>query len=402
MVLQVILHRLVGQIAHEETILVVHNTKAASNTAWESAPGRTQIEGRKNLKRPSQTVTVTPTPHAEIGRGKLATGPLIGSNGFWFKLLSGIRRGEPGWVCQGLVKRSVKPLDAGGRGAVKLKSPMKRLIFFCLMLAPVLRAADATNAASEVSVFTDRNLEAAVRQQVFSKRDTDKPLTAADVATVAVVQGNFRGITNLTGLEHCKSLASLELAGNRISDLKPLSGLRQLQYVHLASNRIADVTSLGTLPALQYIQLESNQVVDPAPLAACTNLASIYLSRNKLKTVAPLTQLPRVVTFYADGNGLKSVAGLEQLKWLTTVSLANNQISDIKPLAGLRAPSLILLDGNKVKDLGPLYAAAKADLAGAKNWAPFLRLYLKGNKLSSASKKQVAELEKDGMRVVLK
>ncbi len=46
-VLQVILHRLVGQIAHEETILVVHNTKAASNTAWESAPGRTQIEGRK-------------------------------------------------------------------------------------------------------------------------------------------------------------------------------------------------------------------------------------------------------------------------------------------------------------------------------------------------------------------
>lgn len=279
---------------------------------------------------------------------------------------------------------------------------MKRLILLCLMLAPVLRAADATNAAPEISVFADRNLEAAVRQQVFSKRDTDKPLTAADVATVAVVQGNFRGITNLAGLEHCKALASLELAGNRISDVKPLAGLRQLQYVHLASNRIADVTSLGTLPSLQYIQLESNQVVDAAPLASCTNLASIYLSRNKLKTIAPLTQLPRVVTFYADGNGLKTVAGLEQLKWLTTVSLANNQISDVKPLAGLRAPSLILLDGNKVKDLGPLYAAAKADLAGPKNWAPFLRLYLKGNKLSSASKKQVAELEKEGMRVVLK
>lgn len=36
-VLDVSLHRLVGQIAHEETILVVHNTRAASNTAWESA-----------------------------------------------------------------------------------------------------------------------------------------------------------------------------------------------------------------------------------------------------------------------------------------------------------------------------------------------------------------------------
>lgn len=277
-----------------------------------------------------------------------------------------------------------------------------RFILLCLMWVGAVHAADATNSAPEISVFADRNLEAAVRQQVFAKRDTDKPLTAADVANVAVVQGNFRGITNLMGLEHCKALASIELAGNRIVDLAPLAGLRQLQYVHLASNRVANVQSLGTLPSLQYIQLESNLVTDASPLAACTNLASVYLSKNKLKTIAPLTNLPRVVTFYADGNGLKTVAGLEQLQWLTTVSLSNNRISDLSPLARLRAPSLVLLEDNQIKDLTPLYTAAKADLAGPKNWAPFLRLYLKGNRLSSASKKQLAELEKEGMRVVLK
>ena len=90
------------------------------------------------------------------------------------------------------------------------------------------------------------------------------------------------------------------------------------------------------------------------------------------------------------------------MKWLTTVSLSNNKISDVAPLARLRAPSLVLLDDNQIKDLTPLYTAAKADLAGSKNWAPFLRLYLKGNRLSSASKKQLAELEKEGMRIVLK
>mgnify|MGYP003342666197 CR=1 FL=1 len=37
-----------------------------------------------------------------------------------------------------------------------------------------------------------------------------QPLTAADVANVSTVIGNFRGITDLTGLEHCKSLAALE------------------------------------------------------------------------------------------------------------------------------------------------------------------------------------------------
>jgi len=46
-VLQVTLHRLVGQIAYKETILVVHNMKAAPNSAWDPATGRTQIEGRK-------------------------------------------------------------------------------------------------------------------------------------------------------------------------------------------------------------------------------------------------------------------------------------------------------------------------------------------------------------------
>lgn len=293
-------------------------------------------------------------------------------------------------------------LDVGGMRFPNLVPSMRtfRLLSVLLFAIPVLRAADATNAAPEISVFPDKNLEAAVRQQVFAKRDTTKPLTAADVANVAVVQGNFRGITNLAGLEHCKSLASLELAGNRITDLAPLQGLRQLQFVHLASNRIASVQALGTLPSLQYIQLESNQVADPAPLAACTNLASVYLSRNKVKSLSSLTNLPRVVTLYADGNQLKSIAGLGSLRGLTTVSLAGNQIRDIAPLAQLRAPSLFLLDNNRIDDLTPLYTAAKADIAAGKNWAPFLRLYLKGNRLSSKAKKQAAELEKDGMRIV--
>lgn len=263
-------------------------------------------------------------------------------------------------------------------------------------------AADPTNAPVEVSVFPDKKLEASVRQQVFAKRDTDKPLTAADVANVAVVQGNFRGITNLAGLEHCKSLASLELAGNQVADLSPIKGLRQLQFVHLASNRIASIAPLATLPSLQYIQLEANQVSDPSPLAACTNLASIYLSRNKLKSIAPLTNLPRVVTFYADGNQLKSIAGLGNLRGLTTVSLSRNQIRDITPLTTLRAPSLILIEDNKIDDLTALHAAGMADIQGSKGWAPFLRLYLKGNKLSSKSRKLAAELEKEGMRIFLK
>lgn len=64
----------------------------------------------------------------------------------------------------------------------------------------------ATNAP--VSVFKDKKLEAAVRRQVFAKRESQDPLTAADVSTVSTVSAPFSGITSLAGLEHCVALAS--------------------------------------------------------------------------------------------------------------------------------------------------------------------------------------------------
>ena len=88
----------------------------------------------------------------------------------------------------------------------------------------------STNAP--VSVFKDKKLEDAVRRQVFAKRESKEPLTAADVATVSTVSAPFSGITSLAGLEHCVAIASLEIPGNKIADLAPLAGLKQLQYVN--------------------------------------------------------------------------------------------------------------------------------------------------------------------------
>lgn len=295
-------------------------------------------------------------------------------------------------------------LDGGGIDPGTVWDAMRLSLALYLLVSCLCGKgyAEGTNAPAVAPIFQDRNLEAIVRQQVFAKRTSDEPLSAADVANVAVVQGNFRGITNLTGLEHCKALALLELAGNRIVDLTPLSGLRQLQSVNLASNRVADITALGTLPALQYIELERNEVVDPSPLERCTNLASVYLSNNRIGSIVSLTGLPRLVTLYADGNRLKGVEGLEGLRSLGTISLADNQLSEVSGISRLKAPSLIILNGNRIRDLTPLVEAMRADLAGPRNWAPFVGVHLRGNRLSGKSKRALAELEKEGVRVVWK
>src|SRR5687768_2445961 len=106
-------------------------------------------------------------------------------------------------------------------------------------------AASASFAADETPLFADKNLEKAVRKHVFEKRDNDKPLVEADVSTLSTIKADGMGITNLAGLEKCISLASLELAKNKIKDLAPLKELKIVQFLTLNDNQIEDITPLG-------------------------------------------------------------------------------------------------------------------------------------------------------------
>src|SRR5947207_10972517 len=102
----------------------------------------------------------------------------------------------------------------------------------CLSMLPPAGAAEAktnkTETATnkvEVSIFPDKNLEAAVRKFVFEKRDNNKPITEPDVASLSTISGQGLQIKDLTGLDKCKSLASLDLAKNQIANLGPLKDL---------------------------------------------------------------------------------------------------------------------------------------------------------------------------------
>ena len=270
-----------------------------------------------------------------------------------------------------------------------------------------LHSAETTNATSKlptnapviVSIFADSRLEDAVRQQVFAKRGSKVPLTAADVGSVSTVSAPFVGITNLAGLQHCRSLALLEIPGNRIADIGPLASLKQLQSLNLASNLVKNVGPLATVAALQYVELSHNQVVDITPMGSLSNLASVYLSGNRVSVVSALTNLTRLSTVYIDGNRVSSINGFNRLRSLSTLSAAGNRISDISPLTGLRAPYYLNLTGNRVRELGSVYGWMTNDLSGARSFAPFVRLYLKGNSLNKVSQKQTENLKKMGARI---
>jgi hypothetical protein len=178
------------------------------------------------------------------------------------------------------------------------------------MTVLLLCSAAAVSGRGE-SLFPDPNLEAAVRQQVFAKRHNSEPLVEADVVNVSTIDAKHRGITNLAGLEKCRSLAMLDIAGNSVTDLSPLSNLARLQFLDAQSNRISDLKPLASMTALQYLHLADNKVSDISPLAGLTNLASLYLSRNEVECIAPLRRLSRLASLYLDGNRIMDIRPLE-------------------------------------------------------------------------------------------
>ncbi len=248
--------------------------------------------------------------------------------------------------------------------------------------------------------FPDKNLETAIRGYLFDKKDPSKELSDDDLKKIFVLEAKGKGIKDLTGLDKCSNLELINLAQNELGELAPIKGLVNLQSLDLSHNHVSDATPLAGLTALQYLELSGNQITSVEPLAGLTKLASLYLAENKLSDIAPLAKLERLSSLDLAKNQVSNLAPLTGFKGLSLIKLSDNAIEDIAPLAQQTQVRMLFLERNKIKDLAPLVAAAKADAAGAKNFAPFLRLYIVGNPLSDAAKsEQLKALEEAGVRI---
>jgi Leucine-rich repeat (LRR) protein len=271
--------------------------------------------------------------------------------------------------------------------------------FTALLSAGIVSQAIAADEAKpDAPLFPDKNLEKAVRKNVFEKRDNDKPLVESDVVNISIIQGVGMNITNLAGLEKCTSLASIDLARNSIKDLAPIKNLDRVQFLNLAKNEVEDISPLASMKALQYVELSANHVKDVKPLEGLTNMASLYLSTNQISDVSPLTKYPKISSLYLAKNQIKTIDGLGNLHSLFTLSLNDNEVSDISTLKGLTNLFYLFLENNKIENLGPLVESASNDKE--RRFAPFLNLFVKGNPLSDDAKNgQLKALKETGVRV---
>lgn len=279
--------------------------------------------------------------------------------------------------------------------------------FGCVLVVALIVAGSLTADLTGSELFPDKNLEAAVRQEVVQKRYNDEPLTIDDIRNISRVVAKGKGLESekkihrLVGLENCPSLRLIDLEGHEISDLTPLKDLELLQSVNLAGNRIKDLSPLGALERLQYLHLANNQIVDVKPIAKLRNLNALYLSKNQLQDIDPVAGMSKLWTLYVDGNEVKDIGPLKGLKSLSLLHLAGNQVHDISPLADLQELRFLFLNENELTDINPLLVMAQRDVAGDKRFAPFWYVSLSGNPLSDETEnEQVKQLKQLGGRII--
>jgi Leucine-rich repeat (LRR) protein len=221
--------------------------------------------------------------------------------------------------------------------------------------------------------FPDPNLEAALRQAL------NKPtghIYRSDLEGLTSFFAADKSIANLSGLEDCINLVTLDLHDNQISnisalagltklewldlsynlvsDVSPLAGLTNLKWLYLHYNRIGNITPLTNLTKLVGLYLYWNEISNISPLANLTNLTKLLLFSNQISAISPLTNLTKLTWLYLQDNQISNITALANLTNLTQLDISDNQVSGIAPLANLTNLIYLSLHSNQISDISVL------------------------------------------------
>ena len=186
-----------------------------------------------------------------------------------------------------------------------------RHIIVCIIILGILIG--TSWGQPETVDIPDSNLRSALRE-VFGL-PPGAPISHNLLSQVPTLILDGRGIENIEGLQFAVHLTELNLAGNPITDISPLSTLVNLESLDLVWCRVvADISPLATLKQLRHVNLSHNQIRDISPLADLHNLEILHISHNYIVDYSPVDNLQLREFIYdqeCDMPGLSSIPRIE-------------------------------------------------------------------------------------------
>ncbi len=226
----------------------------------------------------------------------------------------------------------------------------------------------APPASSAQVSFADSSLESAIRLAICKPSG---PLLASDLQAMTALSAGYYQIANLSGIEHCTNLQTLDLRHNAISSIAQLSTLTKLKTLELQYNSISDLGPLTTLRGLETLHLQGNKISSIAPLQGIATLTELWLGGNTIANLSPLANHGSLRALWVNDNEVTSIQPLASCTGLREVWLGNNAISSIAALSSLTNLRYVWIESNQIVDISPLRDLPQLDQV----WANGNRIY---------------------------
>jgi subtilisin-like proprotein convertase family protein len=150
--------------------------------------------------------------------------------------------------------------------------------------------------AGNVVEFPDPNLNTVIHEAL--NLDLSKAVYEGDLGRLRSLNGDSRGIQDLTNLGKCGNLQSLSLWNNSIQDITEIGALSNLRTLNLGRNRINDLAPLTGLEAIEVALLWDNAITDITPLIDNPGLGAgdeVGLEGNPLSATVLCEQIPMLL-----------------------------------------------------------------------------------------------------------
>ncbi|KAF9550131.1 hypothetical protein EC957_001617 [Mortierella hygrophila] len=187
-----------------------------------------------------------------------------------------------------------------------------------------------------------------VKSLDLTKREVESTIRLNHlVPNLEVLILNENQVPYLTGVP--KSVKTLQVRSNLLSDLTNFSHLANLQYLDISHNAIEDLTGLSSLVHLRELIAEGNNIKSVSALQQMDGLIRLDVSHNNLTSLDfRWSKLQRLEFLNASHNKIEQLENLESLAGLIHANLAHNCIEDISLVQPLRRLRILRLSENKL------------------------------------------------------
>lgn len=166
-------------------------------------------------------------------------------------------------------------------------------------------------------------------------------------------------ITDIAPIENLTQLTSLNLSYNKIQYLSPLKRLLRLQILNVERNKINSIIVLANLKKIQVLILSRNNIQDFTPISKNSELLHLSLHKTKIKDLNKICSIENLLSLNLGGNSISDYSCLEKLRSLTTLNLSFSMIKNYDFLNSIKGLRSLNLNRNKLTDISFLYKLNK-------------------------------------------